>query len=87
MKPQDMQSEDSFMVRPGNNATTMGRVTQVIDDISQSDTSVMVRGDAKLPPGFDDMSSQGGGNIRRVVIDDLSSQGSYLKKVRGFDDM
>lgn len=25
--------------------------------------------------------------MRKVVIDDLSSQGSYLKKVRGFDDM
>lgn len=45
----------------------------------------MVRGDATLPPGFDDQSSQG--FVRKVVIDDLSSQGSYLKKVRGFDDM
>lgn len=46
----------------------------------------MVRGDSKLPPGFDDMSSQGGDNIRKVIIDDMSSQGSYLKKVRGVKD-
>ena len=46
----------------------------------------MVRDNERLPPGFDDDDSSQG-QVRRVVIDDMSSQGSYLKKVNGFDDM
>ena len=47
----------------------------------------MVRTDQQLPPGFDDASSAG--FVKKVQIDDMSSQGSYLKKnkmVHNFDD-
>jgi len=61
----------------------------------------MVRADnskfnQQLPSGFDDQSSQGGAFKRTQIIDDMSSQGSYMvravDKVRGgnvntFDDM
>jgi len=59
----------------------------------------MIRQDSKqnqnLPAGFDDQSSQGVYQ-RKVLVDDISSQGSYMvravDKVRGgnvntFDDM
>ena len=82
-KPQQTQlrkldsqtSEGSYMVRFGAQE-------------EQSEGSYMVKQDSKLPPGFDDQSSQG--FIRKVNIDDMESQGSYLKRkknVNGFDDM
>lgn len=53
----------------------------------QSEGSVMMRTDQKLPPGFDDGSSDGG-FIRKVDINDMSSQGSFLKKrkMKAHDD-
>lgn len=49
---------------------------------------MIMKTDSKLPPGFDDISSQGG-FVRKVHIDDMSSQGSYLKrgKANAFDDL
>ena len=47
----------------------------------QSEGSVMMKQDSKLPPGFDDESSDGG-FIRKVAIDDMSSQGSFIKKAK-----
>lgn len=57
------------------------------DDQSEG-SMMMMKNDKNLPPGFDDESSQGG-FIRKVAIDDMSSQGSYLKRKKnnGFDDM
>ena len=47
----------------------------------QSEGSVMMKQDSKLPPGFDDESSDGE-FIRKVAIDDMSSQGSFIKKAK-----
>lgn len=44
-----------------------------LGDDQQSEASFMImKVDSKLPPGFDDMSSQGG-FVRKVQIDDMSS--------------
>lgn len=54
-------------------------------DDQQSEASFQImKVNSNVPPGFDDMSSQGG-FIKKVQIDDMSSQGSYLRRGKAVD--